>query len=254
MGDIKLGKLFHDWCEFMKKIKWRALLLGVFIIALSVVLQYLSQTNSENKNIYLILCIFSVASSIIGGIEISRAFENNEEFIKRLNPRLSAIIRKSSINTAMINQIIQSEPNSTLATRIQDAIPHLSSVTTDLISLTGGDLACEIANLNNNLKELQQVALRISAKSQSGSNEQKKSEEQFNTLVNKVINLSDLLSPLHIKTAEVVKCPYCNHENTILIGQVPPASACPICSECTKRFHANRQHDGSILIKKSGGE
>ena len=141
-----------------------------------------------------------------------------------------------------------------MATRFRDAIPHLSSVTTDLINLTGGDLACEITKLNDNLKELQQVALQISSKSQPDTNEQRKSEEKFNTLVNRVTDLSDLLSPLYVKTAEVVKCPYCNHENNILIGQVHPASACSICTECKRRFHANRQHDGKILIKKFGGE
>ena len=238
----------------MKKIRLNTLFLGVFFVAFSVFFQYLPQIIVEHENILLILNIFSVVSSTVGGIVISIAFENDEKFMKKLYPRLSAIIRKSSLNTAMANKITSSDSNDImLLTRIQDIIPHLSSVTTDLMDLTGGDIASEIAELNNNLKDLLKIYSQMSAESQQPIGIQKESRESFNLLVGKISDLSDSLSPVHIKVSEVVKCPYCQHENDILIGQVPPASACPICRECKKRFHANRQHDGTILTKKYGG-
>ena len=237
----------------MKKIRLNTLFLGVFFIAFSVFFQYLPQIIVGHENILLILNIFSVVSSTVGGIVISIAFENDEKFMKKLYPRLSAIIRKSSLNTAMANKITSSDSNDIMLTRIQDIIPHLSSVTTDLMDLTGGDIASEIAELNNNLKDLLKIYSQMSAESQQPIGIQQESRESFNLLVDKISDLSDSLSPVHIKVSEVVKCPYCQHENDILIGQVPPASACPICRECKKRFHANRKHDGTILTKKYGG-
>ena len=129
----------------MKKIRLNTLFLGVFFIAFSVFFQYLPQIIVGHENILLILNIFSVVSSTVGGIVISIAFENDEKFMKKLYPRLSAIIRKSSLNTAMANKITSSDSNDIMLTRIQDIIPHLSSVTTDLMDLTGGDIASEIA-------------------------------------------------------------------------------------------------------------
>ena len=237
----------------MKKIRLNTLFLGVFFVAFSVFFQYLPQIIVGHENILLILNIFSVVSSTVGGIVISIAFENDEKFMKKLYPRLSAIIRKSSLNTAMANKITSSDSNDIMLTRIQDIIPHLSSVTTDLMDLTGGDIASEIAELNNNLKDLLKIYSQMSAESQQPIGIRQESRESFNLLVDKISDLSDSLSPVHIKVSEVVKCPYCQHENDILIGQVPPASACPICRECKKRFHANRQPDGTILTKKYGG-
>lgn len=237
---------------FIKKTKWLTLVLGILIIVISAIFQYLPQLISGHESVLLVLSIFSIVSSTVGGIVISRAFENDEKFMKELNPRLSAIIRKSSLNTAMINKITLSEPNSNLTIRLQDIIPHLSSVTTDLTHLTGGELASEIAELNDNLKALQKITLQISGGAQQTPDAQQKSRKEIDLLVNKISDLSDSLSPVYAKVAEIVKCPYCGCENGILIGQAPPASACPTCHKCEKKFHANRQHDGSILIKEFG--
>ena len=183
----------------MRNTKWHIIFLGFFIISFSVVSQYLSELILGHESIHFFLCLFSIGASTIGGIVLSNAFEKDEEFIKKISPRLSAIIRKSSINTAMINKIIQSDSNSNLAIRIQDVIPHLSSVTTDLTNLIGGDLTSEINELNNNLKELQKVALQISAKDYPNAETQQQSEEQFHLLVNKISDLSDSLSVTYRK-------------------------------------------------------
>ena len=72
---------------FIKKTKWLTLVLGILIIVISAIFQYLPQLISGHESVLLVLSICSIVSSTVGGIVISRAFENDEKFMKELNPR-----------------------------------------------------------------------------------------------------------------------------------------------------------------------
>ena len=132
--------------------KWTHLILGIFILVSAALFQVASVAYASPVNILSVfLCVFSFISSTVGGIILTKAFETDKNFIKKLEPLLFPIIRKNHINTAQINKIVQeykNDPQSPIGIRIGDMIPNLSSVTTDLISLSGQNLANAISSFN----------------------------------------------------------------------------------------------------------
>ncbi len=241
--------------DLKSSFKWNLLLLGIFLIICAALLQYFSQIKINEDNHYqLLACIFSLLTSTIGGCIIAKAFETDNQILSKFSSRLSSIIRKNSLNTASINKIIQSDIGNPISIRIQDTIPHLSSVTTDLTNLIGRSVDPEVSELNKTLKQLCEISLQMEdTESKNGKyNITQDSKAKFEAIIDKALDISDSISPAYDKIEEDVICPFCNEHNYVFIGSLPPASAMPQCKKCKKRFHANRRHDGSVLIKQPG--
>lgn len=243
-GKKRSGMFTDSFC------KWEVLSLGIFILIVAALLQFVSVSVPSSSDILLFsFYVFSFVLSTVGGILLTKAFETDKSFIKKIKPLLKPIILKSHINTSQINKIVQdfnNDPTSPIGIRIEDMIPNLSSVTTDLTNLSEQNLADAMSFFYSDLDQIQETLLRVNNEPNGVS------KEEIFAAINKISDISNSFSTSMEKVDAVVKCPFCNTENNISIGVVPPASATPECKKCHNRFHANRQHDGSILIRKPG--
>ncbi len=191
---------------------------------------------------------FSAVLSAVGGALLSDSFVTEKRFIKSITPRLNSVNRLLATITSQVSTIIVEEKKGTsdnhAINRLSEIVPSMRAVITDVSDLAGEKFNPNV--LNETIGSIDQLITQLE------SGKVNANPEQFASFLRSIkFNLKNKESSSIITALD---CPYddCEGSTQFELNAHPSTSQVVHCEKCDKKFHAQRQQDGSVHKKLWG--